>query len=44
MAGGIDGPYILAKHACSDVSLDWQVWPNVEYRDIYNYLITTTSL
>ena len=43
MAGGIDDPYLVAKDVSSDESLDWQVWPNVEYPDIYNYLITPTS-
>ena len=40
--GGIDDPY--KKTSRSTVgNLDWQQWPEVQYPDIFNYLIATTS-
>ena len=39
--GHVDDPYIIARQ--SAVS-DWQQWPEVEYPDIFNYLVTTPSL
>ena len=41
MLGHVDDPYILQdKSAVSD----WQQWPEVEYPDIFNYLVTVPSL
>ena len=40
--GGITDPYLIMER--SQNSLEWQDWPEVQYLDIYNYLITTLSL
>ena len=37
------GDASLADSTATESSIDWQTWPNVEYPDIYNYLICTTS-
>ncbi len=41
IAGGIDDPYVLTNDISSNEALDWQEWPNLEYPDIYNYLVTS---
>ena len=41
LLGGIADPY-LTEHLEGE-SVDWQNWPEVQYPDIFNYLITTTS-
>ena len=42
--GGLADPY-LEKSRDDHISIvDWQLWPEVEYPDIYNSLITTPSL
>ena len=38
---GIDDPYMYSKTDC--VKDDPALWPRVEYPDIYNYLISTSS-
>ncbi len=43
IAGGIDDPYVLTNDISSNEALDWQEWPNLEYPDIYNYLVTSTN-
>ena len=39
--GHVDDPYIIARQSAAS---DWQQWPEVEYPDIFNYLLTTPSL
>ena len=39
--GGINDPYSAEP---TTVCEDWQNWPDVEYADIYNYLIETPSV
>ena len=41
--GGLADPY-LEKSRDGHSSVDWQLWPEVEYPDIYNFLIATPSL
>ena len=35
--GGITDPYLTMEQ--SQDSLEWQDWPEVQYPDIYNYLV-----
>ena len=39
--GDIDDPYLMAKRGSF---VEWQQWPEIEYPDIFNYLIATPSL
>ena len=41
--GGINNPYVEALTTTVRCEA-WQNWPDVEYADIYNYLIETTSI
>ena len=41
MLGGIEDPYAFNKG--DSVKHDERLWPCVEYPDIYNYLVTTSS-
>ena len=41
--GGLDDPY-LESWSEDHTSIDRQLWPNVEYSDLYNFLIATPSL
>ena len=41
--GSIEDPYIEGRSVAPESAIDWLDWPNVEYPDIYNYLITTSS-
>ena len=36
--GGINDPYLTMENNLD--CLEWQDWPEVQYPDIYNYLIT----
>ena len=38
MIGDIDDPYLKARRSSV---IDWQLWPEVEYPDIFNYLVAT---
>ena len=40
---GIEDPYVERSSVAPESGINWQDWPNVEYPDIYNYLITTPS-
>ena len=42
LLGGIQDPY-LHPTPTSDSIVEWQHWPEVEYADIYNYLVATPS-
>ena len=39
--GGMTDPYLNWQ---SEASIDWQLWSDVEYPDIFNYLIESTSV
>ena len=39
--GGMTDPYLNWQ---SEASIDWQLWPDVEYPDIFNYLIVSPSV
>ena len=39
--GGMTDPYMNWQ---SEASIDWQLWPDVEYADIFNYLIESPSV
>ena len=41
MLGNLEDPYL--KTTSKLAKIDWREWPNVQYPDIYNYLITTPS-
>ena len=41
--GGIEDPYVEGSSVAPESAIDWQDWSNVEYTDIYNYLIATPS-
>ena len=41
--GGIEDPYLGGKWLTQAGSVEWHEWPSVEYPDIYNYLIATSS-
>ena len=43
LLGGIEDPYVEGSSVALESAIDWQDWPNVEYPDIYNYLIATPS-
>ena len=45
LLGDIEDPYVSISAASSSRSsgVDWQQWPDVEYPDIFNYLIATPS-
>ena len=38
--GGLKDPYLIARDTVGD---SWENWPNVEYPDLFSYLIHTTS-
>ena len=40
--GGSADPY-LENFMDDRMSIDWQLWPDVEYLDIYNFLIATST-
>lgn len=40
--GNIDDPYVWSAGEYD--SVDWQHWPDVQYPDIYNYLISTPGV
>ena len=42
LLGRIQDPY-LHQTPISDSIMEWQHWPEVEYADIYNYLVATPS-
>ena len=46
LVGNIDDPYLLWESSERNRSrpVEWYNWPDVEYPDIYNYLIETPSL
>ena len=39
--GGMTDPYLNWQ---SEASIDWQLWPDVEYSNIFNYLIESPSV
>ena len=39
--GGIEDSYIEGSNQA--ISIDWHNWPDVEYPDIYNYLVATPN-
>ena len=41
LLGGIEDPYVKESSVAPESVIHWQDWPNVEYPDIYNYLIAT---
>ena len=41
MLGGITDPYLTAD--IGQKGLEWQDWPEVQYPDIFNYMIATPS-
>ena len=41
--GCIEDPYVEGSSVAAESAIDWQDWSNVEYTDIYNYLIATPS-
>ena len=43
LLGGIEDPYVQGSSVAPESAIDWQDWPNVEYPDIYNYLIACTQ-
>ena len=42
--GGIEDPYVERSSVVPESVIDRQDWPDMEYPDIYNYLIDTPSL
>ena len=38
-----EDPYVEGSSVAPESAIDWQDWSNVEYPDIYNYLIATPS-
>ena len=41
--GGIEDPYVEGSSVAPESAIDWQDWSNVEYTNIYNYLIAAPS-
>ena len=41
LVGALEHPYVAYERGI--VSVDWNNWPQVEYPDIYSYLIQTES-
>ncbi len=41
LLGGLEDPYLHSERIISE---GWQNWPEVEYPDVYNFLIQTPSL
>ena len=41
--GGIEDPYVEGSSVAPESAIDWQDWSDVEYTDIYNYLIAAPS-
>ena len=41
--GGIEDPYVEGSSVAPESAIDWQDWSDVEYTDIYNYLLAAPS-
>ena len=41
--GGIEDPYVEGSSVAPESAIDWQDWSDVEYTDIYNYLVAAPS-
>ena len=43
MLGGIEDPYLRVGSTRTLAALEWHDWPDVEFPDIYGYLIAASS-
>ena len=41
--GALEDPYLMYDHG-QEIYVDWYDWPQVEYPNIYNFLIETPSV